>query len=467
MRHTVSQAAAWPAQARPGALPQGWVRDDRYSLALTMLVCVLTIMMIVPEGFNYGDLSTSSAPKSGSMLSRLLWLGLLGGGFLVLAWRSSVAWLLLRFTNPFLLAFVALAALSVAWSIEPSVTLRRLIRLLTILLVCTAFVLAGWQRQRFQEVMRPLLTAVLLGSIVFGILRPDLAIHQETSAELVGAWRGLANHKNTLGALSSITLIFWCHAWLVREVRLWPALGGGSIAAACLLLSRSSTSLMTSVFVICFLLLLLRGPKGLRRYMPYVTTLFVIVLLTYAIAVLRLVPGTEVLLKPIAMVTGKDLTFTGRSEIWEIIVENIKLNPFMGGGYGAYWTGPDPVSPSYVFEQRMHFYPGSAHNGYLEIVNDLGAAGLLLLCGYMVTYVGASLRLLRQDRAQGALYLGLFFQQAISNLSETHWLSVLNVDVVILTLATMALSRALLEDRLRGYFGDPFAGPGQLAGASR
>lgn len=446
-----------PNPATPAAAPAGWVRDDRYSVVLTAMICTLTVLMIVPEGFNYESLGTAAAPQAGSPLSRLLWLALLGGGLLVLLWRASVAWLLLRFVNPFLLLFMVLAAASVVWSIEPSVTVRRLVRLLTILLVCTAYVLAGWHRHRFQDVMRPLLTGVLLASIVFGIVNPTLAIHQETSAELVGAWRGIANHKNTLGALSSIGLILWFHAWLLKEVRPWPALWGGATAATCLLLSRSSTSLMTSVFVILFLLLLLRGPIGLRRYMPLFTTLFVLGLLTYAVAVLRLVPGADLLLKPVVWLTGKDMSFTGRSEIWEIIVEHIKLNPLLGSGYGAYWTGPRWGTPSFVFEQKMYFYPGSAHNGYLEICNDLGAVGLLCLAGYMLAHVAGSVQLWHHDRGQAALYLGLFFQQGISNLSETHWLSVLNVDVVIITLASMALARGLLELRLRSFFGDPAA----------
>jgi len=101
------------------------------------------------------------------------------------------------------------------------------------------------------------------------------------------------------------------------------------------------------------------------------------------------------------------------------------------------------------------FYPGSAHNGYLEIVNDLGWTGLVCLIAYIIMYARQSLQLLGIDRNQGALYLALFFQQAITNLSETHWFSVLSVDFVIMTLATMALARGLLEHRLRLVFGEP------------
>jgi hypothetical protein len=62
---------------------------------------------------------------------------------------------------------------------------------------------------------------------------------------------------------------------------------------------------------------------------------------------------------------------------------------------------------------------------------------------------------MKMERGQAALYLALFFQQAITNLSESHWFSVLSVDFIIMTLTTMAVARALLEYRLRFAFGRP------------
>ena len=443
------------------AQPPGtaWLRDDRHSLFLAGMMWVLIVLMIVPEGFDYRSLTTTGAPSSAGALSRLLWLGLLALGAIIIFWRASLAWLLARTLNPFLLLFVALALASIAWSIDPSLSARRLIRLLTIVLACMAFVLMSWHARRYQNVMRPILTLMLFGSIVFGLVFPSLAIHQETSAELVGAWRGLANHKNSLGALSCIALIFWFHAWLTREVKLLAALAGGAVAVTCLVLSRSSTSLATTLFVMVVLLALLRSPQGLRPYMPYLVAMLVATLLIYALAILNLIPGWGTLMAPITALTGKDMTLTGRTEIWAIISEHIRYHPFLGTGYGAYWTaGPVPGTESYEFVWRMgSFYPGSAHNGYLEIVNDLGWAGLVCLIAYIVTHVRQSLQLLGIDRNQGALYLALFFQQAITNMSETHWFSVLSVDFVIMTLATTALARGLLEQRLRLIFGEPQA----------
>ena len=91
-----------------------------------------------------------------------------------MCWRVGLAWLLARALNPFLLCVVALAVASVAWSIDPALSLRRLVRLGTIVLVCVAFVLMGWHARRYQNVVRPILTLVLLGSIVFGLVFPAL-----------------------------------------------------------------------------------------------------------------------------------------------------------------------------------------------------------------------------------------------------------------------------------------------------
>jgi len=444
-----------PSTAQPhGTL---WLRDDRHSFLLAGMMWALIVLMIVPDGFDYQSLTTTGAPSAGGAISRALWFALLALAAIIMCWRAGLAWLLAHIVNPFLLLFVALAVASIAWSIDPSLSVRRLVRMCTIVLACAAFVLMGWHARRYQAVVRPILTIMLLGSICFGLAFPSLAIHQETSAELAGAWRGLANHKNSLGALSCIALILWFHAWLTREVKLLPALAGGAIAATCLVLSRSSTSLAAAVFVMALLVMLLRSADGLRPYLPYLVAMLVTTLLVYALAVLNLVPGQGTLMAPIAALTGKDMWSSGRAEIWAVLADHIRYHPFLGTGYGAYWTaGPVAGTESYAFMWRMNsFYPGTAHNGYLDIVNDLGFAGLVLLIAYIVTHVRQSLQLMGVDSHQGALYLALFFQQAIANLSETHWFSVLSVNFVIMTLATMALARGLLEYRLRMVFGEP------------
>ena len=424
------------------------------------MIWVLVIFMIVPEGFDYQQSISSAMPTEGTAFSRAIWIGLLGFGALTVLRRRAQAAILLRQVNPYLLLFAALAASSVLWSIEPAFTIRRLIRVLTIGLDGMALCLLGWNSTRFQSALRPILTLMLVGSLIFGIVSPRLAIEQATQAELLNAWHGLATQKNGLGSIAGTAIILWLHALLGRESKWWVALAGGAAAGSCLILSRSSTSLMAAIFASILLLMFMRSPTTLRRYMPYLIGLFVFTLLVYSLAVLNLVPGLSFVLKPITMLTGKDLTFSNRTAIWEIINDHIGSSPVLGTGYGAYWIGSLARSPSFEMTRRLFFYPTEGHNGYLDVINDLGFVGGLVLLGYLLTYLRQALRLYATVRTQGALYLALFFQQLIANLSESRWFNVLSLEFVIMTLATFSRGRILMQQRLeRSVAAAPRAAP--------
>jgi len=411
----------------------------------TVLIVLMIAIMILPQGLDY---TVGVMPSSADTLSRIVWLVLLAGAAFVLATQSVRALALLRNLNPFLLAFVCLATASILWSIDPTVTVRRIVRLFTILMTCMAFTLVGWNQQRFQTTLRGVLTGLLLASVAFVYWAPDLAIHHaEDHPELMNAWRGITTGKNILGSLASVAFLLWVHAWLSREVNRLVAIAGAGLAALCLIRSLSSTSLMATAFALMFMLILLRSPGSLRRYLPYFVAIFATLILIYALAVLHLVPGMDIVLEPIMAITGKDQTFTGRTNIWFVLNQHIHLHPWLGTGYGAYWVGPVPTSPSYEMLTRLFFYPTEGHNGYLDVVNDLGLVGGFCLLGYFFSYVRTSLNLLALDRYQAALFLTLLFRGFIADMSESHWFSVLSVDFVIMTLATTSLTRNWLQAR--------------------
>jgi exopolysaccharide production protein ExoQ len=434
---------------------QGWVRDDRGALLVAVMVWVLILYLAIPAPYLRGETLAEFADATmgvGNPLARSIKLTLLIVSAVIVLWRGRLALLLLRSLNRFFLGFLALVPLSVLWSIDPSATMNRYVSILSIVLVCFAFSLIGWHRTRFQDVVRPALTILVATSFIFGILYPDLAI-EVGEGTLKNSWRGLTSQKNQFGMLSSFAVLFWLHAWFSKESRWWVALPFVGLCWACVLLSRSSTSLLATTLSTIFMVLVMVTPANLRRFMPYIVSSFAVLVVVYALAVLNLIPGIGILLNPIAAFSGKDLTFSNRALIWDIVKEHIQLAPVLGSGYGAYWTGPVPSSPSYAFLGRMYFYPTESHNGYLEIVNDLGFAGLICLLGYLVSWIYQSLQLMKFDRAQGMLFLALFFQQAITNLSESTWLAINSGFVIALvTLATFALSRSLLEERLKYYF---------------
>jgi exopolysaccharide production protein ExoQ len=417
-------------------------------LFLTFLGWVLLLSMTIPWGvftpMAERHLEGAYGANAGARTIKLALLAV-GGIIFMRHWAALLA--LLRQLNRFFIVFLVLVPLSVLWSISPDDTLARFITTLSVVLVWISVCIASWEPQRFQNLLRPVVTFIILGSILFVMTSPEMAI-EIGEGTLKDAWHGLMSQKNGFGQLSSFGFILWLHGWLARQVKTWQAILFGGCSAACIVFSRSSTSLLASIFAAVFLLMLLRAPPTWRRAMPYLIAAFASIVMTYALAILRFLPGLEILLGPITALTGKDMTFSNRSVIWDIIKEHIQFSPYIGSGYGAYWIGPVPTSPSYTFLGQMYFYPNEAHNGYLEIVNDLGFMGLVVLIGYLILYLRQSLRLLRFDRYQAALYLAIFFQQAIINLSESLWLCVnAGVSFTIMTFATISLARSALDQR--------------------
>jgi O-antigen ligase len=414
--------------------------------AAALALCALILFMIVPEDFDYESLGTAM-PRAGNTTSRLMWIGLMGVGALVVLRYQRLGGAVLRQMNPFFVAIVVLAGASLAWSIDPEFTVRRLIRLGAIVLVCLAFVRA-WGA-RIQDVVRPMITAVLVASIGMVLLLPTFALERSPSPELAGAWHGLATQKNGLGSLAAIGTLFWLHAILAKETR-WPAGAAGlGISLLCLIYSRSSTSLLTTAAVAPLLILLIRAPQGARRYVPWIVGVCASGLMLCSLAALRLIPGLGMLARPLGVLTDKDPTFSGRTAIWHIVADHIALNPYLGSGFGAYWVGPITGTASYEFVMRLFFYPTEAHNGYLDVVNELGMVGGLCLVGYLFVYLRHSIYVFGHARAQAALYLAVFFEQLVENVSESRWFNVLCVQFVILTVTTFALARARFDLRLQ------------------
>jgi exopolysaccharide production protein ExoQ len=423
-----------------------WIPDAGYSLLLSGLFWLI-ILMLVPTDLNNpsGDVQNFGTPNP---LTRLAKIALLALSAFVILRRARLATQLLRELNPFLIGFMVLLPLSTLWSISPADTVARFTSLLTLLLVCFAFALAGWHARRFQDVVRPVLTLLLVASLLVGAVAPGLVMEKGDSVSLQGAWHGLTAQKNEFGQVASFSVILWLHARLSGQMRgAWP-LAGIAISIACLLLSRSSTSMFASALAASLMLILLGSSPRMRRYMPHIVGAFATFTTLYALAVLNLVPGLGFLLEPVTSLTGKDSTFSARTVIWQVIREHIAQSPWLGTGYGAYWVGPLPQSPSYIFLSVMYLYPTESHNGYLEIMNDLGLLGVSFLLGFIVFFLRHALRLMKTDRGQGTLFLALLFQQIIINLSESAWLS-RGFSFSVLALASIALSRALLEERLR------------------
>ena len=71
---------------------------------------------------------------------------------------------------------------------------------------------------------------------------------------------------------------------------------------------------------------------------------------------------------------GRDETLTGRSFLWDYLVPYARQKPFLGHGFGGFWT-----------DKMREATSSHAHNGYLDTILNTGFVGLLLLSIFLIS----------------------------------------------------------------------------------
>ena len=71
---------------------------------------------------------------------------------------------------------------------------------------------------------------------------------------------------------------------------------------------------------------------------------------------------------------GRDATLTGRSDIWREVWRAILKRPLLGYGFSAFWIGLKGEAFNVI--TMLGFVVLHAHNGFLEIMLELGGTGL-------------------------------------------------------------------------------------------
>jgi len=67
---------------------------------------------------------------------------------------------------------------------------------------------------------------------------------------------------------------------------------------------------------------------------------------------------------------------TGRVPMWKELWKSHQARPWLGYGLGGFWLGS--FGPSKHIWQELHWKPRKAHNGFLDLVLNLGLLGLTL-----------------------------------------------------------------------------------------
>jgi O-antigen ligase len=312
------------------------------------------------------------------------------------------------------------------WAVDSSIAVRRLA--LTTISIWTIFVCvehAGYERSI--RMARWLLLATLFLNYVEIVISP-LAIEpvgDYADPAIAGTWRGILAQKNFAGATCAMLILLCLFGPRKSQSLSHTAFKWGVVLASAYFLYRTNSKTSMGVLVISILLGVIYGVFGSRNRL-WLIPLFG----ASCIAAGMIAAGRLDLYDPTA--------FTGRAQIWLMVLNYIHEHPWLGSGFGSFWN-IGSASPVYHYTHGWIAKSATAHNGYLDIVVQLGYPGFALAMIAMVL-VPAWILLSNTmiPSPQGSLLVACFFFCIGHNFTESTILTT-NFIVELFFLIILAL----------------------------
>ena len=284
-------------------------------------------------------------------------------GMALIAIRPGEALAALR--REWMIVLVALwCVMSFAWSDYAGLKLRHGIQLfLTVMIVVTI----GYRLAPMTFVKIIFLTSTMTGlaSLLLGRARGD-----------GGGYLGIYASKNALADASSVLIIVSLAVLADRRLSVrWrlPALASMFLGAMLLVMGQSSGALVSTLGVILFfgVIILL---QRLTPYMRLVAIALTIVLGAAIVVVLSSISDQLALM--FLDFTGKDITLTGRTDLWMVAFGQIAERPLLGAGFQAFWVPGQPLAEQLWADFGITGRSGfNFHNTLISNAVEIGVLG--------------------------------------------------------------------------------------------
>lgn len=277
----------------------------------------------------------------------------------------------------FLFIFLTWCFMTILWSNYSIVSLKRFIQYITAVTVTLSFFLYSKNSEESLKIFYYILATYVVISLATIFTIP-------MARNAAGYWRGIHTDKNGFAQISLVALILFCISYSrsisikSKVINVFLIL----ISLTLLIGARSSTALLTLIilFIIWILFQIdkIFEPIGIRKTISILLTLGGIILV---LSILLFLPDK---LESVIGVTGKDLTFTGRVDIWKDIWSYVEDHFFFGAGFRGFWVVNSPRLEE--FYQIYIWLPIQSHNGYLDLLNEVGAIGAILFLFVLINY---------------------------------------------------------------------------------
>jgi exopolysaccharide production protein ExoQ len=279
--------------------------------------------------------------------------------------------------NAVAVLYTALTIISIAWSIHPDLTIRRSLGYLLSISIA-AFLVVRFKNIERMKLISASFAVSAVASVLYVAMSPEDGIMNAPT--LVGAWRGVFTHKNVMGPIMSVAVF--------TELYIIVSFEGSSsrwrfalllLYLGLVFLSHSVTAIASSVGYIIVTCVFVMW----KRYQLVGTVVGAIVMLLASLGLFVFLFEPEYVLD----LFGKDAGLTGRTQLWEIVLNLVRDRPVLGYGYRSMWADFDTYR-KVVDQQTGGWGVVHAQNALLEITLELGIVGALI----MLIYLGSAMR---------------------------------------------------------------------------
>lgn len=243
------------------------------------------------------------------------------------------------------------------------------------------------------KIIRGSLTIFLLVSILAIPIIPDMVVDRAYGQGVVGALKlrfyGFATHPNTLAPLCFVLmciLVLKPFSRKVLNLAVW------ALAAVCLLLTQSKTSILIAIVLMSGLMA--RGviarakgtgaANGQRSSMVLLMVVAFVAAFGLGLLLYLVMVDSKVTHRLVAAFdAGQFATLSGRTLIWAETLRVVDANPLFGYGPGLW-------GPEFIRNGGLRF--SHSHNQYLQTLGTSGIVGLLGLILYLLALLTVAWR---------------------------------------------------------------------------
>jgi exopolysaccharide production protein ExoQ len=324
--------------------------------------------------------------------------------------------------------FVALAIISISWSEAPDFTTRFAIEL--VLTVAVALVLASVvQPHLFLSV---LMCSYLLADLA-GLFVGRFALNAGAMAMI-----GIFGSKNAFSGVQAYLFLasFW--VLLSREQSIWVrslALIGVLVSPFLLVAGRSADSIAPLMLVVptTFLLFLTNRFPPLSRALVMLAGGSLIAGIFALAYVFR-----DELFGQLLIITGKDVTLSGREYLWVRAAELIDLKPILGRGYSAFWVQGNPYAEDIWAHFQVIGRGGfNFHNQWYDMGVSLGYVGVgVALLTVLVVNIRVFWWMVRNPSPESFFFIGFVWIVDMRSFLESESFSHFSISWILFIMAS-------------------------------